>query len=461
MKRFFLYALVLFTTATVFYACNKEYSTEGGVTGSSTGFVVKDSITNNCTNVTPNGIYTVGTALVADSNTVSVTVNVTNAGAYVIYSDTINGYYFRTSGFFTSTGVQTVKMKGYGTPIAYTAGGIDYFSVSYGTSFCDFAIPLVASTGGGGGGTGTAVYTLTGAPGGCTSASVAGTYTAGTAITGTANTVTIQVNVTTIGTYTITATGGGMTFSKSSTFTATGAQPVTLTATGTPTTAGANTIPITAGGTTCSFTVTVTGTSVVNNFYPITQNSWWSYDDTDPSFLGVIDSLKRTSTTLTNISGTNYRMIIDTVNQTTYDTSYYRKNGSDYYEYMDADKYATLPFDATQKVELNFLREGVAAGTSYQSPLYAGTTGGIASKIQYTMTTNSVGGTLLVNTVTYNNVMKVTIKSQIALGPTALTDNATFECWYANNVGLIQLSATFFGSAASNFTWKIKNYKVY
>ncbi len=454
MKKAFLSASILFLAAIVFFACNKEYSIEGGLSGASMGYVVKDTITDTCISVTPNGIYTAGTALVADSNTIPITINVTATGAYTIYSDTINGYYFRATGFFTTTGTQTIKMKGYGTPIAL---GIDYFNVFYGTSFCEFRV----SVGAGIGLPITAVYTLTGAPSGCTSASVAGTYTAGTAITGTGNTVTIQVNVTTAGTYNITASGGGMTFSKTSSFTTTGPQSVVLTATGTPTTAGTNTIPITAGGTTCSFVVTVVGTTVVNNFYPVTQSSWWSYDDTDPTFLGAIDSLKRTSTVLTNISGTNYRMIIDTVNLSPNDTTYYRKNGSDYYEYMSADKYATIFFDATQKVELNFLREGVTAGTSYQSPLYTGTTLGFASKIQYTMTTNSVGGTLAVNGITYSNVMKVTIKSQIAVGPTPLTDNATFECWYANNIGLIQLSATFFGSTASNFTWKLKNYKVY
>ena len=65
------------------------------------------------------------------------------------------------------------------------------------------------------------------------------------------------MNVTTIGTYNISTTKNGMTFSKSGSFTATGVQLVTLVGTGTPTVNGDNVVPITAGTTTCSFTVPV------------------------------------------------------------------------------------------------------------------------------------------------------------------------------------------------------------
>lgn len=109
----------------------------------------------------------------------------------------------------------------------------------------------------GGGGTqgGTAVFTLAGSPGGCTTPSITGTYKAGTALTS-AEKITLIVDVTTIGTYTISSgTANGITFSGSGTFTATGQQFIELTATGsTPTNAGTFTyVPGTAG---CSFTIT-------------------------------------------------------------------------------------------------------------------------------------------------------------------------------------------------------------
>ncbi|AXG73855.1 hypothetical protein DVK85_06220 [Flavobacterium arcticum] len=67
---------------------------------------------------------------------------------------------------------------------------------------------------------------------------------------------TITANVTTAGTYNITATANGVTFSKSGTFAATGAQTVVLTATGTPTVAGTGTFELNTTPS-CSFDRTI------------------------------------------------------------------------------------------------------------------------------------------------------------------------------------------------------------
>ena len=99
------------------------------------------------------------------------------------------------------------------------------------------------------------VYTLGGAGSTCAGTTLAGTYMNGMAMTA-ANTATIQVTVTTAGTYSIsTASVNGVSFTASSSFTSTGTQTVTLAASGTPTSAGAKTFSITGGGT-CSFDVT-------------------------------------------------------------------------------------------------------------------------------------------------------------------------------------------------------------
>jgi hypothetical protein len=100
------------------------------------------------------------------------------------------------------------------------------------------------------------VYGLAGSPTTCTGAIVAGAYATGAALT-VANTATINVNVTTPGSFSITTTFQGMTFSKTGVFTATGPQTVVLVGSGTPTTAGANVVPITAGTSSCTFTVNV------------------------------------------------------------------------------------------------------------------------------------------------------------------------------------------------------------
>lgn len=108
----------------------------------------------------------------------------------------------------------------------------------------------------GGNGSTTAVYSLSGAGGTCTGVVLAGTYMSGMAMTAT-NTATIQVNVTTAGSYTITtAAVNGISFTGSGSFTTTGPQNIVLTASGTPTAAGAKNYSVAVGTTSCSFDIT-------------------------------------------------------------------------------------------------------------------------------------------------------------------------------------------------------------
>ncbi|MDP4264493.1 MAG: hypothetical protein Q8941_18330 [Bacteroidota bacterium] len=112
----------------------------------------------------------------------------------------------------------------------------------------------------------TAVFTLNGAPGGCMGASVAGLYTVGTALTA-GNKVTIQVDVTTAGFYTLATTAlNGMIFTSSGIFTATGPQAIELTGSGTPVAAGNTNIPVHAGGSDCDFNVDVINSASASAF---------------------------------------------------------------------------------------------------------------------------------------------------------------------------------------------------
>ncbi len=81
---------------------------------------------------------------------------------------------------------------------------------------------------------GTAAYTLEGAPSICSSPVIAGLYGAGVGMTA-ANTVTLTANVTGKGTYSIrTTSANGVYFAGSGTFSGTGSQTIILTAQGTP-----------------------------------------------------------------------------------------------------------------------------------------------------------------------------------------------------------------------------------
>ncbi len=161
--------------------------------------------------------------------------------------------YFRGAGVFTATGLQTVKLKGNGTPISV---GIDNFVVNYGTSACTIAVTTVATL---------AQFTLDGAPGGCMGATPAGTYSAGTVLDAT-NTVTIHVTVTTAGAYNIsTPLSNGMSFAAFGNLAA-GAQTIVLIGTGTPASSGSTNFPVTVGTSSCSFTIPVGGTTTPATF---------------------------------------------------------------------------------------------------------------------------------------------------------------------------------------------------
>ena len=110
--------------------------------------------------------------------------------------------------------------------------------------------------------TGTAVFTLLGAGGTCTGSIVTGKYYMSTPLDAT-NIIELQVDVTTVGTYSVsTNSGNGIQFSTSGNFTVTGVQTITLTGSGTPSSAGSfnYTTPVGMG---CFFTIDVTTAPII------------------------------------------------------------------------------------------------------------------------------------------------------------------------------------------------------
>lgn len=90
----------------------------------------------NCQNITIGGIYKGGTALDA-SNFNIANVNFAAVGNFVIYSDTVNGYYFYLSGYAYSTGNKQLTLPAFGTP----ALAIDCnFTLHFTTSVCHFKV---------------------------------------------------------------------------------------------------------------------------------------------------------------------------------------------------------------------------------------------------------------------------------------------------------------------------------
>jgi hypothetical protein len=231
---FLLFAAVLF-----FSSCEKEYSFEnGGTPGSGAAEFTLGGSPASCTGFVTAGVYTAGTGLIAN-NTVTFDVTVTTIGSYAISTAAVNGVTFSKTGDFTTTGAQTITLDGTGTPTA--AGDFVYTVTNGSTNNCSYTITVVPAGP-------VATGTLD-----CAGVTTAGTYTQGIALTS-ANTVTIPVAVATAGSYSITTTVNGATFSGAGVLTA-GAQTIVLTGSGTPANAGATSYPVVFGSGNCSFSI--------------------------------------------------------------------------------------------------------------------------------------------------------------------------------------------------------------
>ncbi|QTV05514.1 hypothetical protein [Faecalibacter bovis] len=69
----------------------------------------------NCRTAIVNGVYKKGIAL-DNSNTITLTIQVSKLGSYDITSNTVDGISFRASGTFTTIGQQIIQLIGNGTP---------------------------------------------------------------------------------------------------------------------------------------------------------------------------------------------------------------------------------------------------------------------------------------------------------------------------------------------------------
>ncbi|MBO9681808.1 MAG: hypothetical protein J7502_03895 [Flavisolibacter sp.] len=428
MSRYLSFASVFLLLLMV--SCQKEKSFEQGKAsrGSLQGSF------GDCLTKTINGTYT-ATKSLADTNYMEVEVDVTETGGYTIYTDTVNGYFFRATGTFSSVGSNTVRLKGFGTP---GAAGNNDFIVFFDTTFCNVSVTVLPNTGSSGG---TAVYSLQqGTGGSCMNATSAGTYKQGVVLTS-SNKITIDVNVTTAGTWNITTPAvAGFTFSGSGTFTTTGSQTITLTGSGTPNASGAKMFNVSTGASSCNFSITVAaGTTLptppnTGDYFPRTVGSHWTYmwnqDATDTMRWYVITPTKTVGTNVYNIFMADDGSSIDTL-------GYFRKSGGDYFQWGDIG--LEFGFDNPLYGEVNVLKDNQAANFTWTSNSFSGTIGGQAGTFRkkYTITQKDVSITS--NGISYSNTIAVKVEYQINAGPAWVTgpDYAIF--FYTKNYGITKI----------------------
>ena len=263
-KRLLFFAsCFFFLVAALLNACKREYSNEGRAGLDSIQVVVLPphpaSFTlvgapGDCSSTVINGTYTAGINL-SSSNSVTVKVNVSAPGAYVIKTDTVNGISFSASGSFNTTGNVDVVLVASGRP---NVAGRFYFVPNTSTSSCAFSIAVqnrppwatyVLESGGGN-------------PSPCLYR-VFGSYRANAPLVF-SDSVTVRVFVTIPGNFTVqTNKVNGFDFAYTGTFTTTGSQDITLHGLGTPQAAGNFVFtpqivgPAPLGGQACAFNLTV------------------------------------------------------------------------------------------------------------------------------------------------------------------------------------------------------------
>ena len=265
-----------------------------GANGSSNGTAIVSGFT--CTTGST-GTMTAGTAVSGVTQT--ITASVTTVGTYFI-SAVANGVSFSSSGTFAGTGSQDVVLTATGTPAA--AGSYSFAFNTPAPATCSFPRTILSPGSGG-----TAIvssYNCTGA--------FAGSMTAGTPVSGVSQTIT--ANVTTAGTYSISAVANGVTFSGSGTFAGAGSPTVVLTASGTPLVVGTNSFALnTTPG--CSFNGTtyasppLPGNIVLSSISPyfvasVYDNNYTPYaTPTGPANLTTGTNPDGTAETLVDIQG--------------------------------------------------------------------------------------------------------------------------------------------------------------
>lgn len=257
MSRTLKFFLLLLSFSPIFLGCEKEFSEEnggaigaGGTTGGTSVFTLEGA-PGACTTPAIAGSYKAGTALTA-SETITLIVNVTTPGTYTISSGTANGITFSDAGTFAAAGLTFIELKAVGQ--IPTATGT--FNYKPGTNSCSFAIKFNAPSGTS---SGTSVYTFKGAPDKCSTPVIEGTYKAGTALTA-ANKVKLLVEVTTLGTYSIsTGSANGIKFTATGTFTALGENTIELIGEGTP--VSESTVDYVPGSNGCTFEIKTTAGS--------------------------------------------------------------------------------------------------------------------------------------------------------------------------------------------------------
>jgi hypothetical protein len=424
----------------VLFSCQKEIHFDL----ISEGELVRDA-SNNCKPIIVNGSFISGNDLNVTDH-LEVEAHFTAIGSYTIATDTVNGYSFKAEGNAKDTGFVNITLSGTGKPIH---AGSDEFHIRYRNSTCTASIFVLD-------GASTASFTLLGSPNSCMIDTVIGGYIKGIAAD-TSSHVIVSVNVTTPGTYAIhTGTVNGYGFFTTGTFSSTGVQTISLVASGTPLDAGTDLFTLNAGSSTCRFSINVRSAIVAtnNDLFPLTMNSFWNYDDL---YYGTIKTMIVDTATR---QGHLYTLMQEQAGVTSVLHSY-RKNGSEYYEYMAIDNYtSSLHFARRIYDDILFLKENLSKGDTWETEEFTDTADyGQVLVLQYRFACTASDISVVVGSNAFSHVYQIEMVPWLRTvnGPYGQA-NEKYLWYYAKGVGLIDDKTSSVGS--TNGERQIKNWQV-
>ena len=167
-------------------------------------------------------------------------------------------------------------------------------------------------------------------------------------------------------------------------------------------------------------------------YFPLTNNSWWSYDE------GSSDTLRQTVTGTTTLNGKSYSMFVLTDEFGGADTSYYRLEGSNYYQYISTDAFAGLPVTFPQSfLEILFMKENLTTNATWNSD-HAGTLSGIPFTLRFKFTCINNNTSLTVNGKNFTNVYHIKLQGQTGTFGTFTDSGTPQDFYYAKGIGWIR-----------------------
>ena len=304
--------------------------------------------------------------------------------------------------------------------------------------------------------------------GNCLDKTISGNYIVGKTLTD-SNYIDVSVMVQTKGTYSVlTDTVNGYFFKGTGNFSHTGPNTIRLKGVGSPVSSGTDDFIILFDSTLCPVSITVTdsssggtggGTGSSGDHFPLTANSYWTYDNALS-----LDTVKTINSYQTTISGYVYRAFVDSDAFDALDTFYYRKSNNDYFENTLTSAYTgngkASFFDIPQRTDIKFLQENIATGQGWTSPDYSGTVSGNPTKIHYVFTCSNSNATVSYNGQTYTNVYQITTKCFLSImGSQFVDEGILITRYFGKGVGLIYERVDYGTTTTSEK--QIRYYKVY